>query len=214
MLVIDEQEEKQGTCVCFEENLWGKTNTSTCLNCAQFVDVCGVLGRDPSKVSYLTSLSSITAAPKLLSESSPRIQCQLQSLWGIKNPPSEDPVDLDKCPSSNSCLVSFLIWGKQLIWKRMEVAGKFQGHGDVERSFFNRIEVPRNPQGRTGAVEEMPRTISPRGSFDHWSNFFPGVGKNPLRLPHHASIAWHRCRGSHVVYIGSIARTSRCSTSC
>lgn len=61
--VIDEQEEKHRTCVCFEENVWEKTDTSTCLQCAQFVDVCGVLGRDPSKVSYLTSLSPSVLLP-------------------------------------------------------------------------------------------------------------------------------------------------------
>lgn len=213
MTVIDEQEEKHRTCVCFEENEWEKTDTSTCLQCAQFVDVCGVLGRDPSKVSYLTNLSPSVLLPSSWVSPLLGYSASSKAPEALKIYP-EDPVDLDKCPSSNSCLVRFPIWRKQLIWKRMEVAGKFQGHGDMERSFFNRIEIPRNPRGRTGAVEEMPRTIFPRGSFDHWSNFFPGVGKNPLRLPHHASTAWHRCRGSHVVYIGSVARTSKCSTSC
>lgn len=67
----------------------------------------------------------------------------------------DSPGDLDKCPGSNTCPVSFPSGGRNGSGRRWSWP-KAPGHGGVEGIILYRVEVPGSPQGRGGLWRKRP----------------------------------------------------------
>ena len=128
MIVIHKKLEICRTHVYFTESTWEKASPPMCLSWAHCsLDGCLWCDREGSRVGLPCHalFASLVWLPSSWMHPLPGYKASFKvyhwgSCWFRQMP---------RCPIS--LLWVFPIWEKQLIWKMMEMAGKFQGHSEV-----------------------------------------------------------------------------------